>query len=136
MMDDYIAEGLAPGLRTSAPARLEAMRVKNGYVITFRRSYDRNLPPPGPPLEDGMSEEERIDAMVEAIAAFIGFINDKGAGEDWKSGGNREKIRAGFKAMVPRGFTHQHSVFQPPPEPEQLVFKSKQELISFIEENF
>jgi hypothetical protein len=123
-------------------SRLELTVVGNGYFVSFMKGVDRRPvagqgPLDGPPVE-AVSEEERIDAMVDAIGAFIRHINNKGAGEDWQSEGaeDREKIRAGFKAMIPASLLHGHRVYEPPPEPEQLVFKSKAELIKFIEENF
>jgi hypothetical protein len=122
-------------------SRLELLHVSNGYFITFVKGADRRPvagqePLEGPPVETA-SEEERIDAMVDAIAAFLRHINDKGTGgEDWQGDNDREKIRAGFKAMMPPNLMRGHRMYEPPPPPEQLVFKSKAELIKFIEENF
>lgn len=130
--------GYEPALASDgvAKSRLELVSVNNGYFVTFQKGCDPAMPMPAmpaPPTDEGMSEDERIDVMVDAITAFFSRIHGSD-GEDWKDN-DREKIRAGFKMMAP-GVTHQHRTYTPPPQPEQLVFKTKAELITFITENF
>jgi hypothetical protein len=144
MMDPDFEMGIGsvegyPMYPMEVKASLSAVRVSNGYVLTFRKGTERKSPlhpPSGPPPDGGMSEEEKIDAMVEAIAAFTRHIGDKGAGDEWRDDGDREKIRAGFKALVPASLLRGPQEHRPPPPPEQLVFQTKSELIKFIEENF
>jgi hypothetical protein len=118
----------------SRNASASISRVGNGYFVNFSAAIQPEPVAIGP--DDGLSDDDRLDAMVDAIAAFIGFIHDKGAGEDWKSE-DREKVRAGFKAMAPPGLVRSRISHAPVyQEPEQLVFKTKAELIKFIEESF
>lgn len=123
----------AAGPDTISRCEVQVVCVSNGYVVRITRTVAPE--PVAPPAEDGMTEDERIDLMVDALAAFFGYINDKSAGEGWKDAESREKIRAGFKAMAPSGLTRSNSRQYYEPETKQLVFGSKEELLKFLSEN-
>ena len=136
-IDDFEVLGGARHMGPVPKATVTGVKVSNGYVVSIW-TPPKPEPPPPPPKEDGMTDDERLDHIVDALAAFIGFINNKGAGEDWKDVESREKIRVGFKAAFPqvaaRPMLHRPRAERP--AETQHVFGTQEEMLKFLKENF
>jgi hypothetical protein len=122
-------------------------KIDNGYVLKLNTIPKRKMPRAVASPFAGMDPDEMIDKIVDGMGALIRSINDKGAGEDWKDGEDRVKVREGFKAMFP-------SLVPPPipkeedttfsvnavivddetPRSESRVFESKADLIKYLSE--
>lgn len=118
-------------------------KIDNGYVLKLNTIPKRRAPRVVAPPFAGMDPDEMIDKIVDGMGALIRSINDKGAGEDWKTDEDRAKVREGFKAMFP-------NLVPPPvhaddvaiavgedlaPRSESRVFESKIDLIKYLTEN-
>jgi len=158
---DYItAPAYVAGGEPSLTASIR--KVDNGYLLEFSA-------PPAPPtpeeqalIEKAAAEAEKlrrdqldeqiegmdakIDAMVDGITAFMRYIQDKAAGEDWKQDEVKEKVREGFKAMFPqfnpqrelRGLRAELAALPPPGgewRQESLVFGKLDDLVEFLKAN-
>lgn len=119
---------------------VELRKVDNGYTIQLRTD------PPRPPIRpedfqgpyDGMDPDEIIDRMVDGLGAMVRTINDKGAGESWKDGDDRQQVREAFKIMFPQFARHAERIVRPPPEQprqEHRVFETKKSLMDYLEKN-
>jgi len=124
--------GTAPGLHNSVTVTVS--KVDNGY-----QTWLTGPPPPAPPRPQplshlaGLTEEEVADRLIDGISALMRYMNDKGAGETWKDGGDRETLREAFKVLFP-GIT---SRIAEPLEPmiaksETRVFESKDALLEYL----
>lgn len=105
-------------------------KVDNGYHVVL---VGQRKPDPVEPLTQ-LSEDERIDRMVDGLSAFLKYVNGKGVeGDEWKDDSDlKEKMREGFKtlypgAAAPRAYTL--------PRQEQRVFETKEKLIEYLTQN-
>lgn len=137
---DYIPA--APSLGVGPKLEVNIAKLGNGYTLALqvhpeppKRRKVQHTPSPFV----GQDPDELIDKILDGMSALIRTINDKGAGEDWKDGGDRKQVREAFRVMFPGMATQIDRAVsdEPPPtyqEPryEQLVFESKEKLIEFL----
>lgn len=107
----------------------------NGYVIDLLEpAKPKDRPKPTPmPTEDEINA--RLDAISNGLSAFMKSILDKEAGDDWKDGDAKEKIREAIKAFAPS--LGSPMAYQNPPIPriENKVFEKKADLLKYLDEN-
>lgn len=139
----YLAVGSGYGDGPSVFVSVE--KLGNGYQIDLRTNPPRPKPrvvahAPSPFV--GRDPDEIIDQIIDGLGSLVSSIQDKGAGEDWKDGEHRVKVRETFRVMFPSMARQIDDVVSDEPEPvyeeprhEQLVFESKKSLMEFLEKN-
>ena len=119
-------------------------KLDNGYTLSLVEPPKSEAPEPekqdpvvaatSPP----QTEDEKIDALVDGLAAFLQYVNGKGTdGEEWKDHGDiKEKMRAGFKTLYPGAARSLHVPrLRPMPRHEEMVFGGKEELLAYLAKN-
>lgn len=125
--------------------QISIRKMDNGFVVNL------NEPPKRQTEEELEKEleadrpknpEAQVDALVDGIVAFTKYINDKGAGEDWKDHSEEVKVqmRKGFKIFFPnlnpdRSRRPRRPISSYQPRVEQNVFQTKEELLAYIQKN-
>ncbi len=120
----------------SAPSvSIGIQKLGNGFVTTLQTN------PPvvhthRAPVGGDLDPDEALDHLIDGIGAFLREINDKGAGEGWKDGEDRQKVRAAARLLFPQ-FSSPTVPEEPQEHPryEQLVFESKAAMIEYLNKN-
>jgi hypothetical protein len=110
-------------------------KLGNGFVTTLQTNPTPAAVQQGPPIEEA-DPDEQLDQLIDGLGAFFREINDKGAGEGWKEGEDRQKVRAAARLMFPQ-FSGQIARYTKSERPryEQLVFESKDMLLEYLTKN-
>jgi hypothetical protein len=136
----YITSG--PSINQPA-VRVELVKLGNGYMTELIENRQQPEPEVKEDIAtaveaelDPPSVDEQIDRMVEGLGAFMRSVHDKGAGEDWKEDGDKEKIRAAVKLFMPNVVRSDVGIKRyVAPRQESLVFESKKSLMEYLEKN-
>ncbi len=131
--------------RSAPTLKVSVLKFDNGYAVSLdevpKPREPRRLPPPENPFS-GMDPDQIIDQMIDGVGAVLRTFRDAEAGEDWKGGEDRAKVRTAFKAMFPGLAQQAVSMTQEPEEPdlqvprkERRVFESKESLMKYLDEN-
>jgi len=120
----------------SAPSvSIGIQKLGNGFVTTLQTN------PPvvrarHAPVGGDSDPDEALDHLIDGIGAFLREINDKGAGEGWKNGEDRQKVRAAARLLFPQ-ISYQTAQEEPQENSrfEQLVFESKAAMIEYLNKN-
>jgi hypothetical protein len=116
---------------------IDIQKLGNGFVVTLQTNPKPPVVQQGPPVEE-VDPDEQLDRLIDGIGAFLREINDKGAGEGWKDGEDRQKVRAAARLMFPSVLGSgrvAHYTTQEKPRYEQLVFESKDMLLEYLTKN-
>src|SRR3990172_107485 len=98
-IDDFEVLGGARHMGPVPKATVTGVKVSNGYVVSIW-TPPKPEPPPPPPKEDGMTDDERLDHIVDALAAVIGVLNNQGAGGGWEGGGAKKHVLGTQEEML------------------------------------
>lgn len=124
---------------------VSVQKLGNGYMLDLRTNPKR--PPLQKPVHSpspfvGQDPDELIDRMIDGLGGLVRSINDKGAGEDWKSEESRQQVREAFRIMFPgltsnvdRLVADEPEVPYEEPRHEQLVFETKEKLFEYMTKN-
>ncbi len=140
MRPDYLRPAYAAMGTGSMPPVLQIniVKVDNGYAVDLAAMPRRKERSPESGFVSAQDPDEMIDKMVDGLGAFLRAVHDEGAGETWKDGGDREKVREAVKTFFPSAYRQAVEMSEPPAEPprsEERVFETKESLLKYLTEN-
>lgn len=144
----YLAGGIgayAAPVSEEPSVIVSVQKLGNGYMIELQTNPKQPERPPvkhAPNPFAGLDPDELVDQIIDGFGSLARSINDKSAGEDWKSDDNRKNVRDAFRLMFPSMSSHIDDAVStelPPvyiePRHERLVFETKEKLFEYLTSN-